>query len=156
MTRVRTSAFSLVEVTIALGITAFALAAIVGLLSLTLKNSKSAQDDTLVAEMAGDLINGIRKQEFAAIPMVPTVYFDIGGKRLNSSAASGEIQSLSPSTAISEGGIYECVPSIQVDQTTANPDGSANLYRISLNFKWPIGTSGSVNEKTIQADIARY
>jgi len=156
MNRVKTSAFSLVEVTIALGITAFALAAIVGLLSLTLKNSKSAQDDTLVAEMAGDFINGMRKQEFTAIPTVPTVYFDVGGKRLNPSTASGEIQALGSTVAISQGGIYECVPSVTVDQSTTNPDGSANLYRVSLNFKWPIGSANSVNEKTIHADIARY
>jgi len=156
MNRIKTSAFSLVEVTISLGITAFALAAIVGLLSLTLKNSKSAQDDTLVAEMAGDLVNGMRKQEFIAIPSVPTIYFDVGGKRLNSSTASGEIQALGSTAAISQGGIYECVPAVTVDQATINPDGSANLYRVSLNFKWPIGSANSVNEKTIHADIARY
>lgn len=152
----RAAGFSLVEVTIALGVAAFALAAIVGLLSITLKSSKSALDDTLVAEMASDLINTMRKQTFTTIPTTTPVYFDIGGKRVNDLSTAGAIQSMDEPTARSRGGVYACTPSVTADPATANSDGSANLWRVTLNFQWPVGVTTSANEKTIHADIARY
>ncbi len=154
--RRKASGFSLVEVTIALGVAAFALAAIVGLLSATLKNSKSALDDTLVAEMAGDLINTMRKQTFTTIPTTTPVYFDIGGKRVNELSTAGAILSMDESTARSNGAVYACTPSVTADTATANSDGSANLWRVALSFNWPVGVTTSINEKTIHADIARY
>ena len=148
--------FSLVEITLALGVAAFALTAIVGLLSLTLKNSKSAMDDTLVAEMTGDLVNTLRKQDFTNISKATNVFFDISGKRLNALDSAGLIQGMAVSSAVSQGAVYECVPVIAADTNTLSPDGSANLWQVTLNFRWPAGANSTVNQKTIHANIARY
>lgn len=152
----RVEAFSLVEITLALGVAAFALTAIVGLLSLTLKNSKSAMDDTLVAEMSGDLVNTLRKQNFTNISMATNVFFDISGKRINSLDSAGLIQGMPVSAAVAQGAVYECVPTVVADTNTLSPNGAANLWRITLNFRWPAGVSSTLNQKSIHADIARY
>jgi len=149
-------AFSLVEITLALGVAAFALTAIVGLLSLTLKNSKSAMDDTLVAEMTGDLVNTLRKQDFTNISKATNVFFDISGKRINTLDSAGLIQGLSTSAAVAQGAVYECIPAVTADTNTLSPNGSANLWQVTLNFRWPAGVNSTVNQKTIHADIARY
>jgi uncharacterized protein (TIGR02598 family) len=156
MVRRRDPGFSLVEVTIALGIAAFALAAIVGLLSVTLKDGKSALDDTLIAEMARDIVNTMRKETFTSIPTATVVYFDNGGKRANELDSSGNIQTMSESDAISQGAVYQCTPVVVADAATTSADSTVNLWRVTLNFKWPVGAAKSINEKTIQADIARY
>lgn len=148
--------FSLVEITLALGVAAFALAAIVGLLSVTLKNSKSAMDDTLVAEMTTDLVNTFRKQAFNDISNATNVYFDISGKRVNTLDASGLIVAMAQGTAITKGAVYECVPSVIADTNTKSGDGTVNLWRIALSFQWPAGATNSANQKTIHANIARY
>lgn len=152
----RVAAFSLVEITLALGVAAFALTAIVGLLSLTLKSSKSALDDTLVAEMSRDLVNTLRKQDFTNISMATNVFFDISGKRINSLDSAGLIQGMPVSTAVSQGAVYECVPTVVADTNTLSPNGAANLWRITLKFRWPAGVSSTLNQKSIHADIARY
>lgn len=151
-----TRAFSLVEVTMAIGIVAFALTAIMGLLSITLKNSKSAQDDTLVAEMTGDLIGYLRKQPFNDIPNLTNIYFDLNGKRINPVNSSGVIQGMTPGAALTAGAVYECQPVVVGDPRTVSASGATNLWRLTLNFQWPPGASKSPNRKSIHADIARY
>lgn len=152
----RAKGFSLVEITLALGVAAIALSAIVGLLSITLKNSKSAMDDTLVAEMTGDLVNTLRKQSFTNISKATNVYFDISGKRINSLDSDGVIQGMAQTDALAKGAVYECVPTVTADTNTLSPDGSANLWRIALKFRWPAGASSTVTQKNLHADIARY
>lgn len=148
--------FSLVEVTIAIGIVAFALTAIMGLVSITLKNSKSAQDDTMVAEMTGDLMSYVRKQPFDNIPGLTNVYFDVSGKRLNTIDSSGVIQGMSAGTAVAQGAVYECIPTVAGDTNTVSASGATNLWRLTLKFQWPAGISNNINGKSIHADVARY
>ena len=56
----RTAAFSMVEVTLALGIVAFALLAIFGLLPVGLTASRNAADDTRTSMVAQDAYNRVR------------------------------------------------------------------------------------------------
>ena len=153
----RSRGFSLVEVALSLGIVAFALTGIVGLLSATLKTTKSSMDDLVVSEMAASLVNTFRKQDFAAISSNPgSIFFDLSGKRINAiDTSTGVINSLSTAAAVAQGAIYECVPTIQADPDTIG-NNRTNLWRISFKFQWPAGATGSVNQKTIHADIARY
>ncbi|MBC8002242.1 MAG: hypothetical protein H7X97_06610 [Opitutaceae bacterium] len=157
-TWVKARGFSLVEITLALGIASFALMAIMGLLSLTLTTSKSSMDDTLLAKMTGDLVNTLRKQDFSNIQNAATnVYFDISGKRLNSLNPTGVIDGMLVPDAVSKGAIYECAPVVTADTTTLNPDGTTpNLWLITLKFRWPAGVTSTVNQKKLHADIARY
>lgn len=149
--------FSLAEVAISLGIVAFALTAIVGLLSATVKTSKSSMNDMLVSEMASDLVNTLRKQSFLTISSnPPSVFFDVSGKRINGvDATTGVISSMTDAMAVSQGAVYVCAPTV-VSDTSLEADGVPNLWRIRLAFQWPAGAAGSANQKTIHADIARY
>jgi uncharacterized protein (TIGR02598 family) len=148
-----------VEIAIALGVVAFALVAIVGLLSATLKTGKSALDDMLVSEMTSDLVNTLRKQSFTNITSNATnVFFDIGGKRVNPvDPTTGVISNLTAATAISQGAVYLCSPTVQSDTNMEGTNSYPNLWRVTLAFQWPVTTSGtSPNQKNIHAEIARY
>ena len=149
--------FSLVEGAISLGVVAFALTGIVGLLSATLKTSKSSMDDLLVSEMTSDLVNTLRKQDFTNISANPTnVFFDVSGKRINGvDSATGVISNVPAESAVSQGAVYVCAPTVTSD-TSMEANGIPNLWRISLKFRWPAGNPSTHSQKTIHADIARY
>jgi uncharacterized protein (TIGR02598 family) len=149
--------FSLVEVAISLGIVAFALTGIVGLLSATLKTSKSSMDDMLVSEMTSDIVNTFRKQDFANISSNPTnVFFDVSGKRINGvDTTTGVISNVSPDTAIALGAVYVCIPTV-TSATNLMAGTVDNLWNIRLTFRWPAAASSTNSQKTVHADIARY
>ena len=153
----RPGGFSLVEVAISLGIVAFALTGIVGLLSSTLKTSMSSMDDMLVSEMSGDIVNTLRKQDFTNIISnnSNTVFFDYSGRRINGVETNGVISPMATNTAVAQGAIYACTPSVNSD-ADMEANGVTNLWRINLDFQWPAGVGSSPNKKTIHADIARY
>lgn len=153
--------FSLVEIAIALGIVAFALAGIVGLLSATLKTARSSMDDLLISEMTSDIINTLRKQEFTNISAnAADIFYDGSGKRINGvNTTTGVISNMATELAISQGAIYSCAPSVVSDATleaTTNSVVVPNLLKITLAFKWPAGATNSANSKTLHAEIARY
>src|ERR1700726_2048196 len=58
----RRSAFSLVEVVIALGVISFAVVAILGVLPIGLSTGHSAQDETRAAEIAQDIFSSLASQ----------------------------------------------------------------------------------------------
>ena len=58
----RRKAFSLIEVVLALGIIAFAVLAIVGLLPVGLSTSRSAQNQSRATQIAADILNSLAAQ----------------------------------------------------------------------------------------------
>jgi type II secretory pathway pseudopilin PulG len=60
--RDRPSAFSLVEVVLALGVVSFAIVAILGLIPLGLQTSHSSQDETRAAQMAQSIFGSLAAQ----------------------------------------------------------------------------------------------
>ncbi len=148
-------AFSLVEITIAIGVLAFSLTAIMGLLSVSLQSSREATSDTLVAEMSTNLLNTIRKQTQAIDPSALRVFFDGSGRQINS-LQDGVLQTMDPAAAMAEDAIYDCSVAVEPDPGTVSADGTPNLWRITLKFRWPVGSSAAANQQTIHADVARY
>ena len=152
--------FTLIEITIALGLVAFSLTAIVGLLSVSMQSSRAGMDDTLVAEMTDDLLNTLRRQDFATAFPVSNIYFDINGKRINELDASGFIKAMTVGAATGDNAIYDCAVSVVPDAGTlgenGTPAGVVNLWKVSLTFRWPAGSPNPTTEKTIHADVARY
>ena len=61
-TRVNQSAFSLVEVVLALGVISFAIVAILGILPIGLQTSHSSQDETRAAQIAQTVLAGMASQ----------------------------------------------------------------------------------------------
>lgn len=87
----RTRAFSLIEVTLSLGIVSFALTAILGLLPLGLSNYKKASDLTIRAQINQQLLSTIQRTPFDQLQSFGTeaspteLYFDHEGKELPAS-----------------------------------------------------------------------
>jgi len=144
--------FSLVETVIAVGIFAFAIVAIFGLLTAALRSNKDAASDTALAQMAETAVNVLRTQPFASFATntaysanntSASYYFDIAGQLARTSSNT-------PATAPQSDSLYSC--SVQRMSTS-----STNFYQIRLIFKWPI-SAASTNQKTsiINASVANY
>jgi uncharacterized protein (TIGR02598 family) len=155
----KTSAFSLVEVALAMGVASFALTGILSLLSVSLDSSKASTDDTVLATMANDVVVGLRRQPFdnakqyieAATP--PVVFFDVAGKQIPDSG-SGPATTSGPASNRS---VYKCTITAQPDQNTLGTDGTtANMLRAKLIFQWPASAPSPAHTRVVHASIARY
>lgn len=115
-------AFSLIEVTLALGICSFAIVGVFGLLAVSMNSSRSSGTDTTLAAMAGEVQADLRGRSFqdveAGLSSSSLVYyFNNEGTRLASRDASA---------------VYECRIKGQADPETAGAKN--NLLRLTLEF----------------------
>ncbi len=125
----RLHGFSLVEVVIAIGIMAFAITAMIGLLSVAMQSDKSSGVDTAIAAMSQQVLGSLRAMPYVSLPASTNYYFDVEGSGCELSRA-----------------IYECVVALDGD-----PDlGTNKLKRVQMSFRWP----GNTN--VVQATIANY
>ncbi len=126
----------------ALGIVAFSLVAVFSLLSVSFTADRAAKDDTVLAEIAGSTINGLRSQPFASAYLYasagPTLYFDAEGKG-----------GMTPAEAV-----YQCTVSVVSDPAREGTSGP-NLLRVRLDFRWPVGSAAG-SQRIVQACLARY
>ena len=146
-------AFSLMEVGIALGIIAFSITAITGLLSVALKSSRASTDETLVASFAGDIMSDLRRRQFDAawnsLQVGPNVFFDGSGRPINEVGAA-----ISPEMARSRGAVYQCAISTVPDMNKTATTGAENLRLVTLDFTWPVGSAAPLNQR-IHASLVR-
>jgi len=88
----KTTAFSLVELTLALGVAAFALIAILGMLPVGLKTQQASVEQTTAAEIisqiAADLRAAVRKPGNAGNPNSTSVQFGLRGYWANAATPS--------------------------------------------------------------------
>lgn len=168
--------FSLPEVVIALGIVAFCVIAILGLLAAGLKSGKSSLDDTVIAAAARQEMSSLRRAYFPGIApgaevattannplgakdVLGTVYFDVNGKRMQD--ANG-VDITDVATARSLGAIYQCTVTVRGDAYNLGPNpmelGGNSLLNIELEFQWPLLPPGSAapNSVRIYASLAKY
>lgn len=160
-------AFTLVEVVIALGVAAFTLTAILGLLSFAMNSSRNSMDDTLTSAMSLSAVRDLRGRNFSSLPGTADVlfgtvpdamqfdlFFDGGGFPLNRIT-----EPLSPKDALDRGALYRCTVTMQADPESLgsrNPQGmqAVGLLNIELKFSWPAPTTS--NSRIVHASIARY
>ena len=131
----RASGFSLVEVTLALGIVAFCLISLVGMFGVGLGNSRQSSDDTAQTSAAAQLVSQVRNTSTfdrgTSAPYVQgTHYFDARGQEVASNAATAVYvcQLNGAYVASSE------LPGIAPD--AANP-AQTTLTRLTLAFSLP-------------------
>ena len=142
----RRRAFSLVEVALSLGVIAFAVVAIMGLLAAAVNSGKASTDDTLVADMTAQIVNDLRHQYFvdrnqgrlagntgvlkatddvsaghAPAAVVSSVYFDVSGMRLQTGSPPVD---MSRTAALNAGAIYQCTVTSTADAATLSATGS--------------------------------
>lgn len=131
------SGFSLVEVVIALGLTAFVVIAILGLSSSVLSRSRESKLDTLWVNIVQDATTQMRLTVWSDLR--PTNYFyDIDGQKVPSKQHKDAF--------------YDCEVS-EVASPVANGGSAHKVFLMAL--KWPIGASNQSTQK-IPISIARY
>ena len=167
----RDSGFSLVEITLALGIVAVALVTTMGLLGTGLNSQRLSAEDTTLAAMSEQVLGELRAADFdtlwdkvpgiatsktkpakpTAVPELTTYYFSQEGRRVE---------------AKSDLAFYECAvtkkpdPSRQsVDPVTQVPGlGRHNLLMLELKFSAPVSVPSAQrpSQRSLHANIARY
>ncbi len=168
--------FSLVEITLAIGIAAVALVTAIGLLGAAFDANGAAGRDTAIVTMTTQVMNDLRSTpSFDALweetprkagnngfvlkpttvsnltPKPTSYFFDQNGNLITGSAPAND-----PNT------IYEC----KVTKTPAMPDpkenrGPSNLLKLRLEFTSPVSANPGnpakrPNRQTIHASIARF
>lgn len=130
------AAFSLVEVTMALGILTFALVAIVGLLNVGLNAAKSAQIDTMQSTISRSLVASIRTNSPANYTGGTNWYMYDG--------------SPSPDAG---GAYFQCVVSTNSPPSSISP---TNMVSLRVEFQYPV-TASPTNQikKSLHASIVR-
>lgn len=122
----RTGAFSLVEVTLALGIVAVSLLSLIGLLPAGLGVLRESMDQTLHAQIVQRISAGLVSSEFAGLRS-ETLAFDQDGQLLAGGASDG---------AFYRAAIEEAVPSLPGltrDEDLTNLRGHLKRIRIGIS-----------------------
>jgi uncharacterized protein (TIGR02598 family) len=127
-------AFSLIEVVLAIGILAFAITAMMGLLTVAMQSDKASSSDTAIAAMSRQVFNSLKAMPYASLPTGTNYYFDADGTECAPSGA-----------------LYECAVTLKDDPNLA----AGNAKQVKMTIKWPYGaTFGTTN--ILQAGIANY
>lgn len=132
-------AFSLVEIVIALGLVSFAIVALLSLLSVGLKSSRQAEEDTRIAEMGGSVLARLSYQN--PLPLGGTnLFFDADGKEVLSSSSA----------------FYECAAAFRSPTEIELPSVGSNVFLVTLTFSWPADLAASARpfSATLHSAIA--
>ncbi len=162
--------FSLVEVALALGIAAFALVSILGLLNVAVGTDGDAGRDTTFASMSSHVMNELRSVPFDALwttdpesnrdattpsgPPADTVfYFTSEGTPASAADLSDSQKSLTV--------VYRCTVKKTPDTFTQSVGTATyNQLKLQLVFNWPATGTSAITDKTrtkiVYGSIARY
>jgi uncharacterized protein (TIGR02598 family) len=147
----RKSAFTLVEVTIAIGLAAFGILSMLGLMGSLLNANREAGEETVLAAMVKKVSGELRPRPFdapatgadnslaALIPSGTNFYFGRDGL-------------LTPTPAEA---LYACQITLRPDASlTTATTAVENRYDAELEFSWPYPHKKYT--KTFQISLARY
>jgi len=115
----RTKGFTIVEIVLALGIAAFSIMCLLGLISASFQVSMSSSQDTLMASMVRQVSADLHQRPFATLTSAPPTayYFDDDAHLLTSQ----------------QNAIYVCTPVITSDATYST-GSTVNLYQVQLTI----------------------
>lgn len=153
--------FSLTEVTIALGVVAFALTSVVGLLGVALGINRSAGNDTLLVSMSTRVLSDLRSSSFDALWLAEPRQGTANASLSTGSPAdstyffTNEGALLDRANAANSAVAFVCRVIKTPDPATRSSDGSYNKLKLQLTFSWsPSGRQSDT--QTFHASIARY
>jgi uncharacterized protein (TIGR02598 family) len=135
--------FSLIEVVIAIGVMAFAMTAMIALLSVGMTSSRDSTSDTTLGDMATFMLNNMRATNAATNWVdgtTTTNYFDESGGYLTDS----------PTNAF-----YRCQSTLSRSAATNSNYGN-QLWEVSLIFTWPPPFSSTNNSNVVHATLTQY
>jgi len=131
MSKSSRSGFSLIEITLALGVTSFCLLAILGLFSVGFRAGQQARDYTTIAGAASLVMSRVQAPTTGSFPFPSTLFFDAHGQVTNSNAA-----------------LYVCDITKTTVSESALPAVSTNLSLITMRFTWPASLAASARKNT--------
>jgi uncharacterized protein (TIGR02598 family) len=150
------SAFSLVEVVLAIGLFSFALLALVGLLTVGLKGSRESGDDTILSLCTETTQALVRAEGFSQVltnalyapgNTTPDFFFDSGGILLTDSAGA-------PLRTQNTNALYGCLVTRSV---AALSQATTNLLVYQLKFVWPLAAPAANRQhRVVPASLANY
>ena len=150
----RLRAFSLIEVTITIGIVVFALMSIFSLISVSMNSSAEASTDTALALATKTICADLSRQTYRAVlasPKLysgtsPSYYFDYDGRDITTGTTpvAQRVYSCSVKLATPPLAIY-----------TPETTGTGNLLYFRLNFQRVAGASGQWS-RSVVTSIAKY
>jgi len=127
----RCGAFSLIEVTLALGVVAFALVAILGLVPVALRSAKDATEDTRVSLIAQDIAVRSRALFSSSSALSPSTnwWYDNEGRFIDQSSGANFADAFFRVGVV--GGDLATYPT--------NVSGST-LRAVNVTVAWPVNT----------------
>jgi uncharacterized protein (TIGR02598 family) len=151
-------AFSLVEVTIAIGIAAFGIISLLGLMGAFMTSGRESAEDTVLSDIAKSVAADLRSRPFdkpasgvdnslsslsppppATPPPPAPSYYDAVGMKVSAGTSA----------------LYTCTvtltPKTEFNTVTTN---AINLYEARIEFRWPYPQNTS--KKTFHINLARY
>jgi len=150
--RDRRSAFSLVEVAIAMGLFSFAIVSVIGLFAVSLNSDKGAADETVLARMAENSTSLLKTRgieivranpAFGSNNVTPNFFFDVNGR---AALATNGL----PLTNAQADSIYSCV--IRRKSTV-----EANRDVVLIEFRWPVTAPFNRQQsRQFQTSLVKY
>jgi uncharacterized protein (TIGR02598 family) len=161
--RTRDHAFTLIEVTLALGIVAFALVGILGVMPLALSSERQGVDEGRAAAVATTLFATFRQQPFQNVLYVDSQFDSSGNPQTNPNPAALDLATVTlrgtttpPYTQGTVVTLYAKFLGVASDVAPNNPDGSSDIvgnqrrlcftsaapavgadYQVALSFSQP-------------------
>jgi type II secretory pathway pseudopilin PulG len=149
------SAFAMVEIVLALGVAAFALVAILGLLSVGMGSSKESTNDTVLVTMANQLLSDLHRQYFVDRSLIGGTPAHLPGDQmvLTSGVLPGtdDVPQGSTPAAVTPSQIFFDVSGTRLQNTdyTDITDkqiavGKGAVYQCAVTIQGDVNTLGSV------------
>ncbi len=127
----RQRAFSLVEVTLALGLVSFILVALLALFGVGMQASRESANDTMLSQITAQTLALVQSKNLPPIDGAAQPYFfTVQGERQLINAANAET-------------FYTA--NVRAESTTAAGDASTYLILLKIDITWPSGKTSIVS-----------
>lgn len=147
----KTKAFSLIEVTISIGLAAFGIVSMIGLMGSLLNTNREAGEKTVIAAMVRTVSGELRPRPFDAPASGP----DNSLAALVDSGITFYFGQDGVMTPTAEGALYSCRVTLTPDRSLTTPTTLVeNRYDAALEFRWP--HPANTSSKTFHISLARY
>ena len=137
----RPEAFSLIEVTIALGIVSFAVLSMLGLNATSITAIRDSRMESVGQRITKDLVSELSSSDFSARPTAMlTKYFDVSGFRVTDAASAIYVATVNPVASPTIGGASVPAESAAVFSVKVyrSPGAAIPLSSTNQGFSMPL------------------
>jgi len=147
--------FSLVEVSIAIGIAAFGIISLLGLMGVFLSSGRESHEDTILSDIAKGVFADLRSRPFDPPAQTNPPAFDHSLKSLSGSVTTIYFTAEGVSVGTAASAYYSCNLTLkEVPEFNTVSTSAINLYEAKVEFAWPAPQNAF--RKTFHINLARY